>query len=208
VAGRTALDVEAEDFVRAAIQIFEEQGLDAVSMRSVSARLGVSPVPIYSRLGNKESLLDAMADQLLVDAVPPMEPGEAWNGYAVRWATALRDRLSGTADVPLLLGNRRSPYVAASRPLVDALRAAGFAADSAVQTCRLLLWATIGFVVVEMRRPDALPTAKGPRPGGSPAGVSPQEANQLFHLHIGYLLRGVEQDAPRERRVSGDGGAA
>jgi TetR/AcrR family tetracycline transcriptional repressor len=197
VAGRTALDVEAEDFVRAAIAIFEEQGLDAVSMRSVSARLGVSPVPLYNRLGNKESLLDAMADQLLVDAVPPMETGEVWNEYAVRWATALRDRVSGTPDVRLLLGNRRSPYVAASRPLVEALRAAGFAADSSVQTCRLLLWATIGFVVVEMRRSDALPAAKGGKPGGSPSGVSAAEADQLFRLHIGYLLRGVEQDSPR-----------
>jgi TetR/AcrR family transcriptional regulator, tetracycline repressor protein len=198
VAGRTALDVEAEDFVRAANQIFEEQGLDAVSMRTVSARLGVSPVPIYSRLGNKESLLDAMADQLLVDAVAPIDAGEFWNDYAVRWATALRDRISSTPDVRLLLGNRRSPYVAASRPLVDASRAAGFTADAAVQTCRLLLWATIGFVVVEVRRPDALPPVKGRRPGGSPVGVTPAEADQLFHLHVGYLLRGVEQDVPHD----------
>lgn len=197
MAGRTALDVEAEDFVRAAIAIFEEQGLDAVSMRSVSARLGVSPVPLYNRLGNKESLLDAMADQLLVDAVSAVEEGEPWNDYAVRWATALRDRILGTPDVRLLLGNRRSPYVAASRPLIEALRAAGFAADAAVQATRLLLWATVGFVVVEQRRPDGLSETKEGRPGSNPAGVSHQEADQLFHLHIGYLLRGVEQDSPR-----------
>jgi TetR/AcrR family tetracycline transcriptional repressor len=39
-------------------------------MRSVSARLGVSPVPLYSRVGNKDVLLDAVADRLLADLAP------------------------------------------------------------------------------------------------------------------------------------------
>ena len=55
----------------AAVEIFEESGLDAVSMRSVSARLGVSPVPLYSRIGNKEALVDAIADRLLANLAPP-----------------------------------------------------------------------------------------------------------------------------------------
>jgi TetR/AcrR family tetracycline transcriptional repressor len=196
LAGRNALPVEAEDIVRAAIAIFEEQGLDAVSMRSVSARLGVSPVPIYSRIGNKVTLLDAMADQLIVDAVPPPQPGESWDAYAMRWATGLRDRLVGAPDIRLLLGNRRSPYVEASRPLVDVLRGAGFATDWAVQTCRLLLWATIGFCVVENHRPHNEPVGKGHLPGGNPAGVGAGESDQLFQLHIGYLLVGVAQGSP------------
>ena len=196
MAGRNALPTSAEDIVRAAIAIFEEQGLDAVSMRSVSAKLGVSPVPIYSRIGNKVTLLDAMADQLIVDAVPPPEPGESWDGYALRWTTGLRDRLVGAPDIRLLLGNRRSPYVAASRPLVDVLRGAGFATDWAVQTCRLLLWATIGFSVVEMHQGTGQPAVDGHLPGGNPSGISPEETDQLFALHISYLLRGVAQGSP------------
>ena len=50
--GRTELELDADEIVTAAVAIFEESGLDAVSMRSVSARLGVSPVPLYSRVGN------------------------------------------------------------------------------------------------------------------------------------------------------------
>ena len=49
-------DLDAEEIVTAAVEIFEESGLDAVSMRSVSSRLGVSPVPLYSRIGNKDAL--------------------------------------------------------------------------------------------------------------------------------------------------------
>ena len=44
--GRTELELDADEIVTAAVAIFEESGLDAVSMRSVSARLGVSPVPL------------------------------------------------------------------------------------------------------------------------------------------------------------------
>jgi TetR/AcrR family tetracycline transcriptional repressor len=54
-----AFQLDVDDIVGVATEIFLEKGLDAVSMRSVSARLGVSPVPLYSRIGNKEDLVDA-----------------------------------------------------------------------------------------------------------------------------------------------------
>jgi AcrR family transcriptional regulator len=60
-----AFELAAEEIVAAAVDIFLTQGLDAVSMRSVAARLGVSPAPLYSRVGNKDSLVDAIADHLL-----------------------------------------------------------------------------------------------------------------------------------------------
>src|SRR5207247_506683 len=50
VAKPSDFDLDAEEIITAAVEIFQESGLDAVSMRSVSARLGVSPVPLYSRL--------------------------------------------------------------------------------------------------------------------------------------------------------------
>jgi TetR/AcrR family tetracycline transcriptional repressor len=195
VVGRTAFDLDAEEIVRAAIEILQEEGLDAVSMRSVSARLGVSPVPVYKRIGNKESLLDAMADHLLAGIAPEREPGEPWQAYATRWAMAVRDRLSQTRNVRLLLGERRSIFVEASRPLIDALRAGGFSADAAVQACRLVLWATVGFVVVQAGRPEGGSSrGKRRRPGGDPSGVTKVEADHLFALHLRYLLEGLERD--------------
>ena len=86
-------DLDADEIVTAAVEIFEESGLDAVSMRSVSARLGVSPVPLYSRVGNKDALLDAIADRLLADLAPAAADGEPWAEYAARWARELRVRL-------------------------------------------------------------------------------------------------------------------
>ena len=193
--GRSPSELDADAIVSAAIEIFETQGLDAVSMRSVSALVGISPVPVYKRIGNKDALLNAMADRLLADVVPPAGSSEDWRSYSERWATALRDRLSRTPDL-MRVGQRRGPWEEVSRPLIDALKGAGFARDAAVQACRLLLWSIIGFVVLETGRPASTePRALRGRPGGDPAGVSSTEIDELFLLHIGYLLDGFERDS-------------
>ena len=110
--------LNVDDIVGVATEIFLEKGLDAVSMRSVSARLGVSPVPLYSRIGNKEDLLDAMADHLLANLAPSISPGERWPDYATRWSVEIRRRLLATADSRLILRERRDQYVEATRPLI------------------------------------------------------------------------------------------
>ncbi len=190
----TSFELASDEIVDAAIEIFREKGLDAVSMRNVSARLAVSPVPLYNRVGNKAALLDAMADRILAGMAPPFDDDEPWSDYAARWAQAVRRRLSAMPDMRLLLGDRRAPFVKASRPLVDALLAAGFAPAAAVQACRLLLWAVVGFAAVETRRPARGPKRRVRRPGGDPAGVSRDESDQLFALHIAYLVAGIERD--------------
>jgi TetR/AcrR family transcriptional regulator, tetracycline repressor protein len=185
----------AEDIVDAAVSVMREQGLDAVSMRSVSARLGVSPVPLYSRVGNKEALLDAVSDHLLGDLAPTLRPRETWSDYALRWSTVLRDRLREAPDSRLILGPRRAAYVAASRPLVEAMRAGGLTADVAVRGCRLVMWATVGFVAMEGK--PVLPSAAGRRDrlaGSDPAGVTAEESDELFALQIRYLIEGIARD--------------
>lgn len=192
--GRPAFELDADEIVQAAVEILREQGLDAVSMRTVAARLGVSPVPLYSRVGNKESLLDAMSCHLLANAVPDQEPDEPWQVYALRWATALRNRLLATTDLLRLLGHRRSPYVEVSRPLVEALRTAGFAPDVATQACRLVVWTTVAGTLVEPSRFENRGGTSSRRLAGDAPAMSEAEAEHLFKLHLRYLVEGIERD--------------
>ena len=195
VAKPSDFDLDAEEIITAAVEIFQESGLDAVSMRSVSARLGVSPVPLYSRIGNKDALLDAIADRLLADLAPPAAEGEPWDQYAGRWARELRNRLRRARDSRLILWPGREAYVEASRPLVETMRHDGFAADAAVQACRLLTWATVGFGAVESGvEPPGLGRRRT-RPGGDPGGVAPADTEMLFDLHIRYVIEGIARDA-------------
>lgn len=187
-----AFELDADEIVAAAIVILQERGLDAVSMRNVADRLGVSPMPLYTRVGNKAALLDAVADHLLLDLAPPLDDDEPWSAYAERWCRALRDRLKRTPDSRLYLGAAREPYVEASRPLIAALRAGGLSADASVQACRLLMWATVGFVAMEQgTRAPAQEGRRGRLSGSDPAGVTAEEADELFALQIGMLTAGI-----------------
>jgi TetR/AcrR family tetracycline transcriptional repressor len=191
------LDLGADEIVTAAVEILRESGLDAVSMRSVATRLGVSPVPLYSRIGNKDALVDAMADRLFGSLTPPPVGDETWASYAARWATDLRSQLALARESRLILLLGRDAFVDVSRPLVESMRHDGFRADAAVQACRLLMWATIGFVAVESgARPSRRPSQV--RPGGDAGGVDAGDADTLFTIHLRHLIDGISRDLAAE----------
>lgn len=198
-------DLDADAIVTAAVEIFRESGLDAVSMRSVATRLGVSPVPLYSRIGNKEALIDAIADRLFANVPPQRSESETWATYAARWACELRSQLASARESRLVLSLGRESYVEVSRPLVEAMREEGFHADAAVQACRLLMWATIGFVAVESGARPALRPQRV-RPGGDAGGVDPAEGDALFEIHIRHLVDGIARDAAAERSAADGAG--
>jgi len=193
-------DLDADEIITAAVEIFRESGLDAVSMRSVATRLGVSPVPLYSRIGNKDALVEAIAARLFANLSPPRADDERWDSYAPRWAGELRSQLVAARESRLILLLGREAFVEVSRPLVEAMRQDGFHADAAVQACRLLMWATIGFVAVESgARPPRRPSQV--RPGGDAGGIDPAEIDTLFALHIRHLIDGIVRDATAERSL-------
>jgi TetR/AcrR family transcriptional regulator, tetracycline repressor protein len=199
--------LDVDDIVGVATEIFLEQGLDAVSMRSVSARLGVSPVPLYSRVGNKEDLLDAIADHLLANLAPPTSPDERWPDYATRWSVEIRRRLLAAADSRLILRERRDQYVEATRPLISLMRANGLTSDMAVQGCRQLIWAIVGFVALEGHQtPPPGGRGRRRRAGADPAGVTTEEIEELFMLQIRYLIEGIARASTTvpNRRQHGD----
>jgi TetR/AcrR family tetracycline transcriptional repressor len=185
-------ELDADEIVAAAIVILRERGLDAVSMRNVADRLGVSPMPLYTRVGNKAALIDAVADHLLTDLAPAAGADEAWPEYAERWCRELRHRLKLTPDSRLYLGAAREAYVEASRPLIAAMRDGGLSADAAVQACRLLMWATVGFVAMEQGSGvQDVDARRGRLSGSNPAGVTAEEADELFDLHVGLITSGL-----------------
>jgi len=200
------LELGADEIVDAAIVILRERGLDAVSMRNVADRLGVSPMPLYSRVGNKAALIDAVADHLLADLAPTAGPDEPWPVYAKRWCRELRSRLKLAPDSRLYLGAGREAYVEASRPLIAAMREGGLSTDAAVQACRLLMWATVGFVAMEQG--SSLPAAGALKrrdrlSGSNPTGVTREEADELFEIHVGFITAGVARMRDAESQQGG-----
>jgi DNA-binding transcriptional regulator YhcF (GntR family) len=84
-------ELTRERVVRAAIDIADAEGLDALSMRGVAARLGVATMSPYRYVGGKDDLILLMADAAYAEASYPDDPPEGWRarlelGARTMWA--------------------------------------------------------------------------------------------------------------------------
>ena len=175
--------VTADGIVDAALAILANDGFDAITMRRVASDLGVSPIPVYSRIGNKDALLDAVAERLWDGLATPAIEGESWDEYAIRWCHGLHDRRQRFTDGRLFLRRRRARTWAAAEPLYRLMRAEGFDHEAAVRAIRLLVWMVIGHTAIELQR-SRLSEANRPH----------DDLELLFGDHLRYVVEGLSND--------------
>ncbi|WP_427891444.1 TetR/AcrR family transcriptional regulator [Kribbella sp. GL6] len=78
--------------VRTGIGIADRDGLDAVSIRSVAAELGVRPMSLYGHVSSKDDLLDLMFDQLAGESVLGDDLPSDWRSALEAIARRTRDQ--------------------------------------------------------------------------------------------------------------------
>lgn len=103
----------------AALEIADERGLAAVSMRSVGKRVGMSAMALYPHVSNKEALLDGLVDLLLAEQLPLVErlPADA------DWWTRLEALATGVRDLAARHPSAFSLLLARPSVTAEALRA-------------------------------------------------------------------------------------
>jgi AcrR family transcriptional regulator len=69
--------------MRAAVELADEQGFDALTMRNLAERLGVVPMALYKHVADKDALLDGMVDLVFAELRIPDDTD---------WRAALRVR--------------------------------------------------------------------------------------------------------------------
>ncbi|MEV4512356.1 GntR family transcriptional regulator [Dactylosporangium sp. NPDC049525] len=72
------VDLDRGHVVRAAVAIADAQGLEALSMRTVAARLGVATMSLYRHVASKDELVLLMADAAYGEAGYPAAPPDGW----------------------------------------------------------------------------------------------------------------------------------
>lgn len=73
-----ASGLSREAIVTAAIEIADEEGLEAVSIRRIATKLETRPMSLYSHIEHKGDLVDLMIDEVMGEAVLPGEVPADW----------------------------------------------------------------------------------------------------------------------------------
>jgi AcrR family transcriptional regulator len=123
-----------EEILDAALAVADERGFEAVSMRAVADRVGVTPMALYRHVAGKAELLDGMLGRLLTALLPAEADaagGDAAGGEGAAGAAGAErppwnERLGAFAEAFRRV-TRRHPWSAQllfSRPAVtpDAVR--------------------------------------------------------------------------------------
>jgi len=64
--------------IRAALEIVDREGLDALSMRKLGAGLGVDPMAAYRHFPNKEALLDGVVEAVVTEVDLEVDTSLPW----------------------------------------------------------------------------------------------------------------------------------
>jgi AcrR family transcriptional regulator len=186
---RPTTTLSRDRIVAEAVALADEEGLDGVSMRRLAQRLSVDPMSLYNHVGDKDDLLDAMADAVVAEIVPPARTGD--------WPTDLRATILA-ARARLL----RHPWAVAviSRPgeprpatltymdgIMDILRSGGVSLDLTHHALHVLGSRVMGF------SQDLFVDSSADQP--DPAAVAAMAAAfAATHPRVAEMVVGVSHD--------------
>lgn len=140
------------EILETALKLADEGGLEAVSMRAVAARVGVSAMALYQHVRDKEALLDGVVGLLLAE-LPMPDPSLPWERRMRSLAWAVRDLARAHPSAIGMLFTRPAVSPDALR-VVDGmygmLLEAGVPEPEVPRLERLLSTAIVGFAVSEV----------------------------------------------------------
>ena len=143
-----------ERVLRTAIELADEGGIEALSMRRLAKELGVEAMSLYNHVANKNDLLDAMVDLVIEEIELPSTDD---------WKTALRENTISARDVYIrhrwasgLSLKRQAGGDASFRRgdwLLRTLREAGFSKHTVYHAYHVLDAYVLGFTSMQLSFP-------------------------------------------------------
>ncbi|MGW5450465.1 TetR/AcrR family transcriptional regulator C-terminal domain-containing protein [Nocardia sp. NPDC003979] len=153
-----AKGITREQIVTAALELLDEQGMDALTVRALAARLDVKAPALYWHVRNKQELLDEMATFVMrrvTDALAAIPRGADWRADVSAYARVLRSEYLRHRDGARIFSGTRfadPDVVKAKESWLERLTAAGFSLPEADDTLDLLTAFVVGFVIEEQER--------------------------------------------------------
>lgn len=130
-----------DDVVRAAMQIADKDGLGALTMQAVSARLGLTTMAVYRYFPSKEALFDAIVDAGMGQPPRPREPRGDWRAELTEWAHAKRTMLISRpwlAELPFVAAPHGPNWLSWLEAVVDSLSCTNLTGEEKGQMLSIL----------------------------------------------------------------------
>jgi len=124
----------------AAVEIADENGVGAITMRAVASKLGVEAMSLYNHVANKDDILDGMAD-LVAGQFDLPDDVDHWREAMRRRAVSAHEVFGRHPWAPLLFDSRETSGPARLRYfdwVLGTLMTAGFSVDGAARAFSLL----------------------------------------------------------------------
>ena len=136
----------------AALELVDQDGLEALTMRRLADQLRVDPMSIYNHVDGKDALLDGLADALW-DQVEAPGRGSDWKEAFRLLATSLRNLAHAHPHAYSLLFSRGflpERALSAFDASLAALERAGLNRQAAAEMLRTLLSYAVGYGMLEL----------------------------------------------------------
>jgi len=151
--------------VRAALALLDDVGLDGLTMRRLSERLGIKAASLYRHVRNKDELLQLLADEISAE-IPVVASTGAWQHQVLEMARNVRKGLLAHRNAAQLLaatlpfGPRRLRHI---ESLLRILRSAGLSGRDAARAAYHFNNLVTEFVADEARFASLAGTAASSR---------------------------------------------
>lgn len=151
--------------VARALEIADEEGLDAVSLRRLASDLGVTPMALYRHVRDKQDLINAMSDELMLefDLTRGFRRSMTWSERLRKAMTNFKQQMEARPiALPLAIaysGDNPMGFWRMTEDLLAILLDAGFPRRQAIVLIRVLSNLLSGYLLLQ--RQDDVPSAEG-----------------------------------------------
>lgn len=206
-----AKGISRERIVAAALELLDEQGIDAVTARALADRLGVKAPALYWHVRSKQEILDEMGTEIhrrVMVAMAERSPAGDWRTDLADYARVLRlEYLAHRDGARTFSGTRLTdPQVLRTQePWLERWTAQGVPLAALIATAEIVTAFVVGFVIEEQERAqsgedryslDARDRAVGPdAPLVVEAGrVQFADPDDRFERYLQVILAGLDAE--------------
>ena len=194
-----------ERVLRAALELVDAEGVEALTMRRLGRELGIEAMSLYGYVRSKQDLVEGVVEQVFRQ-MPLIVPGPG------TWQDRIRHHAATYRQV--LLDHPHAVRLVAGRPLVTEgtaafvesalaeLRSLGLDLDSADRVLGVIASFTLGLVAEQVgnqtrpwSHPDPVDEARFPLVAAL-GEMKPADYDQEFELGLDFIVAGLERLLP------------